>query len=122
MSSLKRIKVLTPNLSLLAPHRKEEGIGSSLFHDKYSFNLLPSLPGLAFDRETLKVAHDAMELTFNEASYEYGKKVAMAEIDRKGMGVGVFAYGEAEIDSFAWVLHHAHPKPGEVFYDLVCEP
>ena len=42
----------------------------------------------------------------------------MAEIDRKGMGVGVFAYGEAEIDSFAWVLHHAHPKPGEVFYDL----
>ena len=22
------------------------------------------------------------------------------------------------MDSFAWVLHHAHPQPGEVFVDL----
>ena len=72
----------------------------------------------SFDPETMKVARQAMDAAFDTANYEYGKKVAMAEIDRKGIGVGVFAYGEAEVDSFAWVLHHAHPKPGEVFYDL----
>lgn len=55
-----------------------------------------------------------------EASYEVGKKLSMAEIDRKGMGVGVFAYGEAEIDSFAAVLSHAQPKPGEVGLPLLC--
>jgi len=80
--------------------------------------LIERNPGFAFDAETMSTARTGMELAFNEASYEFGKKLSMTEIDRNGGDIGVFAYGEAEIDSFAWVLNHAHPQPGEVFYDL----
>jgi len=71
-----------------------------------------------FPAEVMSQARAAMAQTFDQASYDYGKKLSMAEIDRKGIGVGVFAYGEAEIDSFASVLSHAAPQPGEVFVDL----
>ena len=71
-----------------------------------------------FPPAVVEAARRGFDACFEQASYEHGKKLSMAEIDRKEMRVGVFAYGEAEFDSFMHVISHAKPQPGEVFYDL----